>query len=64
MLLFCIPRFHQVWKTDKSETDCYKIFAETMEHDRDLEQEEMLGTIIGDRDDDITSQFLNDDSDG
>jgi hypothetical protein len=40
------------------------IFAETMEHDRDLEQEEMLGEIIRDGDDDITSQFLNDDSDG
>ena len=40
------------------------IFAETMEHDRDLEQEEMLGEIIHDGDDDITSQFLNDDFDG
>ena len=39
------------------------IFAETMEHDRDLEQEEMLGDIIRDGGDDITSQFLND-SDG
>ena len=39
------------------------IFAETIEHDRDLEQEEMLGEIIRDGDDDITSQFLND-SDG
>jgi hypothetical protein len=39
------------------------IFAETMEHDRDLEQEEMLGDIIHDGGDDITSQFLND-SDG
>jgi hypothetical protein len=36
------------------------IFAETMEHDRYLEQEEMLREIIRDRDDDITSQFLND----
>ena len=41
------------------------IFVETMEHDRDLEQEEALEEIIRDRDDDdiITSQFLND-SDG
>ena len=40
------------------------IFAETMEHDRDLEQEEALEEIIRDGDDDIiTSQFLND-SDG
>jgi hypothetical protein len=39
------------------------IFAETMEHDRDLEQEEMLGDIIRDEGDDITSQFLNN-SDG
>jgi hypothetical protein len=35
-----------------------------MEHDIDLEQEKMLGEIIRDGDDDITSQFLNDDSDG
>ena len=34
-----------------------------MEVDRDLEQEEMLGDIIRDGGDDITSQFLND-SDG
>ena len=34
-----------------------------MEHYRDLEQEEMLGDIIHDGGDDITSQFLND-SDG
>ena len=39
------------------------IFSETMEHDRDLEQEEMLGDIIRDGGDDITSQFLNE-SDG
>ena len=39
------------------------IFEETMEHDRDLEQEEMLGDIIRDGGDDITSQFHND-SDG
>ena len=39
------------------------IFAETMEHDRDLEQEEMLGDIIRDGIDDSTSQFLNN-SDG
>ena len=39
------------------------IFAETMEHDRDLEQEEVLEEIIRDGDDDITSQFLNN-SDG
>jgi hypothetical protein len=31
------------------------IFTETMEHDRDLEQEEMLGAIIRDGGDDITS---------
>ena len=36
------------------------IFVETMEHDRDLEQEEVLEEIIRDGDDDITSQFLND----
>lgn len=40
------------------------IFAETMELDRDLEQEKVLEEIIHDGDDDIiTSQFLND-SDG
>jgi hypothetical protein len=39
------------------------IFAETMKHDRDLEQEEMLGDIIRNGGGDITSQFLND-SDG
>ena len=39
------------------------IFAETMEYDRDLEQEEILGDIIRDGGDDITSQFLSD-SDG
>ena len=37
------------------------IFAETMEHDRDLEQEKALEEIIHEGDDDImTSQFLND----
>ena len=36
------------------------IFAETMENDRKLEQEEMLGEIIHDGDDDITSLFLTD----
>ena len=34
-----------------------------MEHGKDEEQEDMLGAIIRDGDDDITSQFLND-SDG
>ena len=41
-----------------------QVFAETMEHDRDLEQEKALEEIIREGDDDImTSQFLND-SDG
>jgi hypothetical protein len=40
------------------------IFAETMEHDRDLEQEEALELIIHDGDDDITSHFLNDSGEG
>ena len=34
------------------------------EHARDEEQENMLEEIIRDGDDDITSHFLNDDSDG
>ena len=35
-----------------------------MEHGRDEEQEDMLGAIIRDGDDDITSQFLNDSGEG
>ena len=34
------------------------------EHARDEEKENLLEEIIRDGDDDITSQFLNDDSDG
>ena len=36
------------------------IFAKTMEHNRDSEQEEMLGDIIRDGGGDITLLFLND----
>ena len=39
------------------------IFAETMEHDRDLDQEKVLEDIIRDGDDDSASRYLND-SDG
>ena len=40
-----------------------QVFAETMEHSRDEEQEYMLGEIIRDGDD-TTSQFLNDSGEG
>ena len=42
------------------------MIAETMdpEHAKDEEQENMLEEIIHDRDDDITSHFLNDSGEG
>ena len=41
------------------------VFAETMDHGRDEEQENLLENMIRDGDDvDITSQFLNDSSEG
>ena len=38
-------------------------FAETMEYDRDIDQEKLLKEMIRYRDDDIASRYLND-SDG
>ena len=35
------------------------IFAETMEHDRDLEEEEMLGDIIANGRDEVASFLLD-----
>ena len=36
-----------------------QVFAETMEHGRDLSQEEMIEDIIRTGDDDVASSFLN-----